>query len=41
MVQQDGLDGVEQGVEADIAGLKGWVDFISLHIVELSEGGDE
>jgi hypothetical protein len=41
VVEQHRLDGVEQGVEGDVLGLEGGVDFVGLDVVELSERGDE
>jgi hypothetical protein len=40
MAEKDGLDGVEQRVERDVAVLEAGVYFVGFHIVELSESRD-
>jgi hypothetical protein len=40
MAEQDGLDGVEQRVEGDVAVLEAGVYFVGLDVVELGESRD-
>jgi len=40
VLEQDGLDGVEQRVERDVAVLEAGVYFVGLDVVELGESRD-
>jgi len=40
VLEEDGLDGVEQRVEGDVAVLEAGVYFVGLDVVELGESGD-